>query len=100
MIVSVIYSNRAGARFDADYYAKTHTALVREIWKPDRVELILGTDAPGGGMSPYAMIAHFHFASAEAMGAAMADPRGGELRADVANFTDLEPQVMIGRMLS
>ena len=55
--------------------------------------------APGGGTPPYALIAHFHFASPEAMGQAMANPRMGELQADVANFTDITPAIMIGKPL-
>jgi len=98
MILSVIYPNHEGARFDGAYYRDHHAMLAREVWNPDRVELIEGQEM-GGGAPPFALIAHFHFASPEALGAAMASPRRDELRADVANFTDIVPQVMIGRPL-
>ncbi len=98
MIVSVLYSNHDGAKFDASYYKAKHAELAREIWNPEKVELIEG-QAAGGGTPPFALIANFHFASPEAMGQAMANPRMGELQADVPNFTDITPQIMIGRAL-
>ncbi|MFL0414925.1 EthD family reductase [uncultured Sphingomonas sp.] len=98
MIVTVLYPNHEGAKFDGAYYKATHAELAKAIWNPDRVELIEGV-APGGGTPPYALIAHFHFASPEAMGQAMANPRMGELQADVANFTDITPAIMIGKPL-
>jgi uncharacterized protein (TIGR02118 family) len=98
MIVSVLYPNHEGAKFDAGYYKAKHAELAKEIWNPDRVELIEG-HSPGGGPAPYALIAHFHFASPEAMGAAMANPRIGELQADVPNFTDITPTIMVGKTL-
>ncbi|WP_375285914.1 EthD family reductase [Sphingomonas sp.] len=100
MIVTVLYPNHEGARFDARYYADHHAKLASEIWSPEKVELIEGVGGAAGGASPYAMVAHFHFASAEALGAAMANPRMGELAADVPNCTDITPQIMIGRTLT
>lgn len=98
MIVSVLYPNHDGAKFDATYYKATHAELAKSIWNPDRVELIEG-QAMGGGNPPFALVANFHFASAEALGAAMTNPRMGELQADVPNFTDITPTIMIGRAL-
>ena len=98
MIVSVLYPNHDGAKFDASYYKAKHAELAKEIWQPERVELIEGP-APGGGAAPFALIAHFHFASPESMGQAMANPRIGELQADVPNFTDITPTIMVGRAL-
>ena len=58
-----------------------------------------GLPGPDGSKPPFALIGHFHFASAEALGTAMANPRRGELQADIANFTDITPVVVIGRAL-
>lgn len=98
MIVSVIYPNHDGAKFDRAYYRDHHAPLVCEVWTPDRFELIEG-QAMNGAAAPYALIAHFHFASPEAFAAAMANPRRAELADDVARFTDIVPQVMIGQTL-
>jgi uncharacterized protein (TIGR02118 family) len=50
----------------------------------------------GSAAAPYAMIAHFQFASAEPLKAALANPAMADVRADVAKFTDLKPTVMLG----
>lgn len=99
MIVSVFYPNKDGARFDAGYYKATHAKLASDIWNPERVDLVEGVPGPDGSPSPYALVAHFHFASPEALGQAMANPRLGELQADVPNFTDIAPTLMIGKAL-
>jgi hypothetical protein len=53
----------------------------------------------GSTPAPYAMIAHFQFASSEAVKAALANPAMAEVRADVAKFTDIKPTVMLGKSL-
>lgn len=96
-IVTVLYPRHDGARFDAAYYRDTHCAMVEDFWHPDAITLVEGVGTPGGGPAPFAMIAHFHFASTEAMGAALADPRTAQLVADVPNFTDIQAAMMIGK---
>lgn len=53
----------------------------------------------GASAAPYVMIAHFQFASAEALNAAIANPAMAEVRADVVKFTDIKPTVMLGKSL-
>jgi uncharacterized protein (TIGR02118 family) len=96
MSLNVIYPNQEGARFDTAYYRTSHIPLAMKVMKATSVVLIegvpMGTTAP-----PYAMIAHFQFASAEAIQAAMANPAMTDVRADVAKFTDIKPVVMLGK---
>lgn len=99
MIFTVIYPNHEGARFDAAYYRDSHGPAATALFDPVSVTLVEGVSTPDGGPAPYAMIAQFAFASTEAMNAALADPGVPALIADVANFTDIEPQMMIGRLL-
>jgi uncharacterized protein (TIGR02118 family) len=96
MSLNVIYPNHSGARFDVAYYRATHIPLAMKVMKADKVMLIEGvpTDAAA---PPYAMIAHFQFASAEALKAAISDPAMADVRADVAKFTDIKPTVMLGK---
>jgi uncharacterized protein (TIGR02118 family) len=98
MSLNVIYPKHEGARFDASYYRSTHIPLAMKVMKADRVILIEGVPM-GDTPAPYAMIAHFQFASSEALSAALADPGMAEVRADVAKFTDIKPTVMLGRSL-
>jgi uncharacterized protein (TIGR02118 family) len=96
MSLNVIYPNRAGARFDVAYYRTRHIPLAMKVMRAENVILIEGVpmaDTP----PPYVMICHFEFASAEALAAAVANPAMAEVRADVANFTDITQTVMIGR---
>jgi uncharacterized protein (TIGR02118 family) len=96
MSLNVIYPNHDGARFDMRYYRDTHIPLAMKVMKADSVILIEGVPM-GASAAPYAMIAHFKFASPEALKAALDNPRMAELRADVATFTDIKPTVMLGK---
>jgi uncharacterized protein (TIGR02118 family) len=93
---NVIYPNHEGAKFDAAYYRASHIPLVMKVMKATSVLLIEGVPN-GATAAPYAMIAHFEFASADAIKAALADPGMAELRADVAKFTDIRPTIMLGK---
>jgi len=96
MSLNVIYPNHDGARFDASYYRSTHIPLAMKVMKAASVILIEGVPM-GVSAAPYAMIAHFQFASSEALQAALADPAMAEVRADVAKFTDIRPTLMLGK---
>ncbi len=96
--LNVIYPNRDGARFDTNYYRSTHIPLAMKVMKADSVLLIEGVPM-GSAAAPYAMIAHFTFASLEALTAARANPAMAEVRADIAKFTDITPTIMLGKSL-
>lgn len=95
---NVIYPNHAGARFDTRYYRSTHIPLVMRVMKADKVTLIEGVPRSATA-APFAMIAHFEFASSETLETALAKPEMAEVRADVARFTDIKPITMFGRPL-
>ena len=96
MSLNVLYPNHEGARFNVTYYRDTHIPLAMKVMKADSVILIEGVPM-GTAPAPYAMIAHFQFASPEALKAALDNPRMAEVRADVATFTDIKPTVMLGK---
>lgn len=96
MSLNVVYPNKEGARFDANYYRATHIPMAMNVMKATSVLLIEGV-ANANAPAPFAMIAHFKFPSADALKTAVSDPRMAEVRADVAKFTDIVPTVMIGR---
>ena len=98
MSLNVIYPNHEGARFDTSYYRATHIPLAMKVMKAASVILIEGVPM-GTSAAPYAMIAHFQFASSDALKAALANPAMAEVRADVATFTDIKPTVMLGKSL-
>ena len=96
MSLNVVYPNREGARFDMAYYRSSHIPLATKVMKATSVMLIEGVPN-GTTAAPYVMIAHFEFASAEALKAALANPSMADVRADVAKFTDIQPTVMLGK---
>jgi len=96
MSLNVVYPNREGARFDTAYYRSSHIPLATKVMKATSVMLIEGVPN-GTTAAPYVMIAHFEFASAEALKAALANPAMADVRADVAKFTDIQPTVMLGK---
>jgi len=98
MSLNVLYPNHEGARFDTSYYRSTHIPLAMKVMKAASVILIEGVPM-GGATAPFAMIAHFQFASSEALTAALANPAMAEVRADVARVTDIKPTVMLGKSL-
>ena len=98
MSLYVLYPSHEGARFDIGYYRATHIPLAMKVMGATGVTLIEGVPM-GSAAAPYAMIAHFRFASPEALQTALANPAMAEVRADVARFTDIRPTVMLGKSL-
>jgi uncharacterized protein (TIGR02118 family) len=98
MSLNVIYPNHDGAKFDTAYYRSTHIPLAMKVMKADRVILIEGLPTGSAAAAPYAMIAHFQFASPEALKTALANPGMAEVRADIPKFTDIKPTVMQGKV--
>ena len=96
MSLNVIYPNHDGARFDINYYRTSHIPLATKVMGATSVMLIEGVPN-GTTAAPCAMIAHFQFASADALKTALANPAMAEVRADVAKFTDIKPTVMLGK---
>jgi uncharacterized protein (TIGR02118 family) len=99
MSLNVLYPSHDGARFDMSYYRSSHIPLAMKVMNATSVMLIEGVPN-GSTAAPFAMIAHFEFASAEALKAGLANPAMTDLRADVAKFTDIKPTVMLGKSLS
>jgi uncharacterized protein (TIGR02118 family) len=83
--LSVLYPTTEGASFDHDYYRDKHVPLAVKTWGLDGAEIDKGVDGP------YVAAVHFQFPSLEAMQAAMASAGTGDVIADVANYTTIQP---------
>lgn len=98
--VTVSYPATAGQRFDHDYYQTHHAALIRELLTPhglQRVEIDQCL-SDGAGQSPSIVAAaHMQFADVDAFKAGMA-AAGKTLVADLKNYTDTAPVVLISAM--
>ena len=101
--VSVVYPRREGATFDFDYYSSRHLPLLAQRWRDAGLldaRALRGVSTPDGSASPYLAMAFLRFGSAEAMKAAMGGPHAAEIIGDIANFTNVQPQVQINEELS
>ena len=93
--VSVTCANEDG-NFDMDYYRNNlmlmeHEKLGDALLKSEVDEEIGGTPAA------CVAIGHIHFDSGYSFKAAFA-PHAGEIVADIANLTDIEPSSQVGKV--
>ena len=101
--VTVLYPNTPGAKFDFDYYINKHMKLVKEKFGPMglvKTEVDKGVSGMGAGTPPpYVNLGYMVFNSIEDLVKAN-EAHGGELGADVPNFTNIEPQFQISEIVA
>lgn len=89
--VSVIYPNKAGIRFDHDYYRTKHLPLIKRrmgaALKYYAIDKGLA-DKNGKAIGAYVAMCHLMCDSVDAYQSSFG-PHAPEIRADVANFTDV-----------
>jgi len=100
IIVSVLYPNAPGCKFDLDYYLQRHVPMVQQrlgaALKRVAVERGLAGGAPGAP-APFLATAHLYFDSVEAFQSAFG-PHAGAILADVPNYTNTTPVIQIGEV--
>lgn len=99
--VSVMYPNKAGARFNHEYYANTHMPLVKN--KMGDACLFYTVDKGLGGGAPgeppaYIAMCHIFCESAESFAASF-NPHAQAILADIPNYTDLQPVLQISEVV-
>lgn len=102
VLMSVLYPNQPGARFDERYYLDRHIELVRQRWGAmglGEVRLLRGVGTPDGGSAPYRVITLLTFVSGQALQQAVAE-HGEEIFADIPRFTDVQPAVQVNEALA
>jgi uncharacterized protein (TIGR02118 family) len=96
--VYVMYPHRAGARFDVEYYAKTHMDMVRKAFADyGLVDIRVDKGVMGGSSKAaptYACVGTLTFKSMDDYKSAFRE-RGAPLLADIPNFTDIQPVVQV-----
>jgi len=98
--LQVIYPISEGTDFDFDYYLGTHMPLVAEHMGPHIDRTLVTKGLAGGPKTPpgHYAVATMVFADAAAMDAAMR--ASGPVMADVANFTNVQPQILVGEVIA
>ena len=99
--VSVMYTNKPGARFDHDYYRDKHMPLVKarmgDKCKFYTIDRGLAGGAPGEPAT-FVGMCHIYCDTVEDFQAG-AGPHMDEIMADIANYTDLAPLVQISEVV-
>ncbi len=100
--VSVLYPHSAGVKFDMSYYLTSHMPMVRQkigaAIKGTSVDQGLGGAAPGAPPA-YVAMGHMLFESVDAFQLAMAQ-HGQAIMADVPNYTNAQPTILISEVKS
>lgn len=94
--VSVTYANEDRKNFDMDYYCNNHMPMVHEKLGDAFIKSEVDEDF-GGTPAAYVAIGHIYFDSVYSFQAAFA-PHAGEIVADIANYTDIEPCIQVGEV--
>lgn len=97
IMVTVMYPAGENARFDMDYYTKSHVPMVGDRWKAcglREAKVLRGTGVPGGGPAPYSVMALLTFGSAQEFQRAV-EQHGNEVMGDIPNFTNVQPVIQI-----
>ncbi len=99
--VSVMYPFKAGARFDHDYYANTHMALVKARMGETCLYYTVDKGLSGGlpGSDPaFVGMCHIFSDSLERFNAGFG-AHVQEILGDIRNYTDLEPVMQISEVV-
>lgn len=99
--VSVLYPASEGARFDHDYYRTSHMDLVAERLGDACIRYSVDKGISGGapGSAPsYVAMCHIYSESVAAFQAGFA-PHADEILADVANYTDIAPLMLVSEVV-
>ncbi len=98
--VSVLYPNKPGAHFDADYYLNSHMPMAVRLLgariKATTAEIGISGEAPGSP-APFAAIACFTCDSVEEFVQAFM-PVADQLQSDIPRYTSIEPMFQISNL--
>lgn len=97
--LQVLYPIKPDTHFDQEYYASTHLPLVRQHLGPFLVSAQASKGLAGGPDTPpeFYAIATMLFANPQKLEAAM--EIAGPVLADIPNYTNTQPQILIGEVL-
>ena len=99
--VSVMYPNNPDSHFDHDYYRDQHMPMVKrflgEACLSYAVDRGLGGGSPGEPAG-YVAMGHLLCESVEAFQAAFA-PHASVIQNDIANYTNITPQLLISEVV-
>jgi uncharacterized protein (TIGR02118 family) len=98
--VSVLYPNAADATFDMAYYLNSHMPMVKRKLEPALKGMFVDEGLGGGqpGVAPaYVAMCHLMFDSVEAFQSTFGT-HSPEILADIPNYTNTQPTVLISQV--
>jgi uncharacterized protein (TIGR02118 family) len=100
--VVVLYPNKAGSKYDLDYYVRRHLPLVRDRLQPMGMRSLTYTVEehamdPKAPPQAYRLSAELRFDDMESAARAL-EAHGPKTQADIPNFTDVAPVILIGEI--
>jgi len=100
--ITVSYPASEGKQFDHAYYQATHRKLIQDLMSEHglvRVEMDKCLSDAAGNPPPIVASAHMYFANLADFKNAMA-AAGQTVSADIANYTDITPTILISETLT
>ncbi len=101
--VTAFYPAAGEGRFDSTYYYDKHIPLVRRLLEPfglQKIEVDEGISGPAAGLpANYRTICRMYFDTIEGFRSALGAV-GGEIFADVPNYTDIPVELQVSKTLS
>lgn len=99
--VTILYPNGEGKKFDIDYYASKHMPLVASLLgdslKFFEIDKGLGGRTPADPI-PYLAIGYLYFDRLSAFQNSFG-PHAEKIRADIPNYTNIQPVVQISEIV-
>ena len=101
--ISILYPNKAGARFDFRYYTETHMPMsIRLLSAHEGFRGVTVAEGFSGAApespAPFIAMCSFDFESVKDFLCAFT-PHAEELQNDVANYTDIAPTIQYSEVL-
>ena len=98
--VAILYPNGEGKTFDMDYYSKKHMPMAATLFgdslKAMSIDKRLASGTPDTPV-PYLAIGYFYFETMSSFKNTMG-PNSAKLRADVPNYTNIQPVIQISEV--
>jgi uncharacterized protein (TIGR02118 family) len=99
--VAILYANGEGKTFDMDYYSTKHMPLAAKLFGEPLIQMSIDKGLSSGTPDvpvPYLAIGYFYFENMDAMKKAMG-PNGDQLRADIPNYTNIQPVIQVSEVV-
>jgi uncharacterized protein (TIGR02118 family) len=91
--VTVLYPSSDGSTFDMEYYRDKHMPLAGRVLGAERYEIDNCVDGP------FMAMGHFFYPTRAELDAGMSGPEAGQALADVPNYTNIQPQILISEVV-